>query len=61
MSKSQDWEAALDSWSAGDSEGDTPIFTALFLEYREAAFRRIGFKLQEQTETPTPTPTKEAE
>lgn len=39
------WEDALIDWSAGEEE-ETPIFTALFLEYREAAFRRIGATLE---------------
>jgi hypothetical protein len=53
------WEDDLIAESAGNEE-ETPIFTALYLEYREAAFRRIGFRLQQEVKAPGEAPGKDA-
>jgi len=45
---SSNWEDALGEWSAGTEEEETPIYTRLYLEYREEAFRLIGLKLQQE-------------
>jgi hypothetical protein len=44
------WEDELIGDTAGNAD-ETPIYTQLYLEYREAMFRRIGFKLQQELHT----------
>jgi hypothetical protein len=41
------WEDALIGDTAGNAN-ETPIYSQLYLEYREAMFKRLGFKLQEE-------------